>query len=183
MLDRARRIVEILRNSDRVRTATLLQQWQQLGRRSLFDVMASEGRLLAARRSRQRHVRRRPTGDCPDLVHGRGVLTPLRWIIGFFRSTHCSMSIDRCQITELPKIHDPRGNLTFIEGNVHVPFDIQRVYYLYDVPGGSSAAATPTKPAPVHHRHVRQLRRGAGRRQEQEACTSIAATRASTSAP
>ena len=47
------------------------------------------------------------------------------------------MSIDLCQILELPKIQDPRGNLTFIEGNVHVPFDIQRVYYLYDVPGGS----------------------------------------------
>ncbi len=48
-----------------------------------------------------------------------------------------TMSIDRCQIIELPKIHEPRGNLTFIEGGVHVPFDIQRVYYLYDVPGGS----------------------------------------------
>lgn len=47
------------------------------------------------------------------------------------------MSIDRCQVLELPKIHDPRGNLTFIESNVHVPFDIQRVYYVYDVPGGS----------------------------------------------
>jgi hypothetical protein len=47
------------------------------------------------------------------------------------------MSIDRCQIIELPKIHDPRGNLTFVEGGNHIPFDIQRVYYLYDVPGGS----------------------------------------------
>jgi dTDP-4-dehydrorhamnose 3,5-epimerase-like enzyme len=47
------------------------------------------------------------------------------------------MSIDSCQILDLPKIHDPRGNLTFIEGHVHVPFDIKRVYYLYDVPGGS----------------------------------------------
>ena len=46
------------------------------------------------------------------------------------------MSIDRCQIIQLPKIQDARGNLTFIEGTVHVPFDIQRVYYLYDVPGG-----------------------------------------------
>ena len=42
------------------------------------------------------------------------------------------MSIDRCKILDLPKIHDPRGNLTFIEGQSHVPFDIQRVYYLYD---------------------------------------------------
>ena len=42
-----------------------------------------------------------------------------------------------CRIIELPKISDPRGNLTFIEGERHVPFDIKRVYYLYDVPGGA----------------------------------------------
>jgi len=48
-----------------------------------------------------------------------------------------SMNIDRCQIVELPKIHDPRGNLTFVESNNQIPFAIQRVYYLYDVPGGS----------------------------------------------
>ena len=47
------------------------------------------------------------------------------------------MSIDQCKIIDLPKIQDPRGNLTFIEGGNHIPFDIQRVYYLYDVPGGS----------------------------------------------
>lgn len=46
-------------------------------------------------------------------------------------------SIDLCQVMELPKIHETRGNLTFIEGGRHVPFDIQRVYYTYDVPGGS----------------------------------------------
>lgn len=46
-------------------------------------------------------------------------------------------NIDACQMVSLPKISDPRGNLTFIEGGNHVPFDIQRVYYLYDVPGGS----------------------------------------------
>ncbi len=38
---------------------------------------------------------------------------------------------------ELPKISNAQGNLTFIEGNSHVPFDIRRVYYLYDVPGGA----------------------------------------------
>jgi dTDP-4-dehydrorhamnose 3,5-epimerase-like enzyme len=38
----------------------------------------------------------------------------------------------------LPKVDDARGNLTFIEGMDHVPFDIKRVYYLYDVPGGES---------------------------------------------
>lgn len=47
------------------------------------------------------------------------------------------MNIDLCKIIDLPKIQDPRGNLTFIESNNHIPFDIQRVYYLYDVPGGS----------------------------------------------
>lgn len=47
------------------------------------------------------------------------------------------MTIDKCQLIELPKIQDPRGNLTFIEGGNHVGFDIQRVYYLYDVPGGA----------------------------------------------
>ena len=47
------------------------------------------------------------------------------------------MSLDKCGIVELPKITDPRGNLTFVEGGGHIPFDIQRVYYLYDVPGGA----------------------------------------------
>jgi hypothetical protein len=35
---------------------------------------------------------------------------------------------------ELPRVQDPRGDLTFVEGNNHVPFDIRRVYYLYNVP-------------------------------------------------
>lgn len=47
------------------------------------------------------------------------------------------MNIDNCRIVDLPKISDPRGNLTFVEADRHVPFDIQRVYYLYDVPGGA----------------------------------------------
>lgn len=47
------------------------------------------------------------------------------------------MTLERCHLIDLPKISDPRGNLTFIEGSRHVPFDIRRVYYLYDVPGGS----------------------------------------------
>lgn len=47
------------------------------------------------------------------------------------------MSLSDCRMVDLPKISDPRGNLTFIEGQRHVPFDIQRVYYLYDVPGGA----------------------------------------------
>ena len=48
------------------------------------------------------------------------------------------MSLADCRIIQLPKISDPRGNLTFIEGLNHVPFEIARVYYLYDVPGGES---------------------------------------------
>ena len=47
------------------------------------------------------------------------------------------MSIKQCSTINLPKIADPRGNLTFIEGGRHVPFQIQRVYYLYDTPGGA----------------------------------------------
>jgi hypothetical protein len=50
------------------------------------------------------------------------------------------VGVEGCFITELPKIADPRGNLTFIEGGKHVPFEIQRVYYLYDVPGGAERA-------------------------------------------
>ena len=38
---------------------------------------------------------------------------------------------------EFPVIHDQRGNLSFVEQGEHIPFDIERVYYLYDVPGGA----------------------------------------------
>jgi dTDP-4-dehydrorhamnose 3,5-epimerase-like enzyme len=48
------------------------------------------------------------------------------------------LTLASCRIIELPRITDPRGNLTFIESNRHVPFEIQRTYYLYDVPGGES---------------------------------------------
>jgi len=47
------------------------------------------------------------------------------------------MPLEDCKIVELPKITEPRGNLSFIEGGNHIPFDIKRVYYLYDVPGGA----------------------------------------------
>lgn len=50
------------------------------------------------------------------------------------------MSLEDCRIIDLPKISDPRGNLTFIEGGHHLPFQIKRVYYLYDVPGGATRA-------------------------------------------
>ena len=51
------------------------------------------------------------------------------------------MLLNKCRIIELPKIMDQRGNLTFVEGGNHIPFDIKRVYYLYDVPGGSDRGA------------------------------------------
>jgi len=44
--------------------------------------------------------------------------------------------IDLCKIIDLPMIKNPKGNLTFIEGGRQIPFDIRRVYYLYDIPGG-----------------------------------------------
>ena len=60
------------------------------------------------------------------------------------------MNIDKCQIIELPKINEPRGNLTFVESDNHIPFAIQRVYYLYDVPGGSERGGHA-------HKELRQL--------------------------
>lgn len=47
------------------------------------------------------------------------------------------MNIQNCKLVELPKITDPRGNLSFIETGSHINFDIKRVYYLFDVPEGS----------------------------------------------
>lgn len=46
-------------------------------------------------------------------------------------------TIDDCVTLELPRVIDPRGTLTFVEGAHHIPFNIARVYYLYDVPGGA----------------------------------------------
>jgi len=60
------------------------------------------------------------------------------------------MGIENCRIIELPKITDTRGNLTFIESGRHIPFEIKRAYYLYDVPGGASRAAHA-------HRKLHQL--------------------------
>ena len=51
------------------------------------------------------------------------------------------MLLDKCEIIDLPMIHDARGNLSFIENGKHIPFDIKRIYYLYDVPGGAERGA------------------------------------------
>lgn len=58
--------------------------------------------------------------------------------------------ISDCKIIDLRKISDPRGNLTPIESFIDVPFQIQRVYYLYDVPGGSDRGGHA-------HRELKQL--------------------------
>ncbi|MDR3557136.1 MAG: FdtA/QdtA family cupin domain-containing protein [Syntrophobacteraceae bacterium] len=55
------------------------------------------------------------------------------------------MSLESCELIDLPKIQDPRGNLTFVEGHNHIPFDIKRVFYLYDVPGGAERAGHALK--------------------------------------
>jgi dTDP-4-dehydrorhamnose 3,5-epimerase-like enzyme len=51
---------------------------------------------------------------------------------------------------DLPRVKDPRGNLTFVESGRHVPFEIKRVYYLYDVPGGAERGGHA-------HKNLRQL--------------------------
>ena len=58
--------------------------------------------------------------------------------------------LDNVRILEFPKVSDPRGNLSFIEEAVHVPFAIKRVFYIYDVPGGASRGGHA-------HRHNRQV--------------------------
>ena len=48
------------------------------------------------------------------------------------------MTVENTKIIELPKFLDARGNLSFIEQNNHIPFEIKRTYWIYDVPGGES---------------------------------------------
>jgi len=48
------------------------------------------------------------------------------------------MTIDNCKIIELPKFLDERGNLSFAENLVQIPFEIKRTYWIYDVSGGES---------------------------------------------
>lgn len=55
-----------------------------------------------------------------------------------------------CKVIDLRKIQDPRGNLTPIEGGGDIPFDIKRIYYLYDVPSGESRGAHA-------HKELKQL--------------------------
>jgi len=55
------------------------------------------------------------------------------------------MNLNNYKLIDLPKIADTRGNLTFVEGGRHVPFDIKRIFYLYDVPGGADRAGHALK--------------------------------------
>lgn len=58
-------------------------------------------------------------------------------------------------IIDLPRIYDPRGSLTFVEQTHHIPFQIERVYWIYDVPGGESRGSHS-------HRNLHQLLVAAG---------------------
>lgn len=54
---------------------------------------------------------------------------------------HKKNTVFDCSILHLPKINSQTGNITVVENNINIPFDVQRVYYLYDVPGGEERAA------------------------------------------
>jgi hypothetical protein len=45
-------------------------------------------------------------------------------------------SVNDCALLPLSKIHNRAGNITIVEGRQNVPFDVRRIYYLYDIPGG-----------------------------------------------
>ena len=60
------------------------------------------------------------------------------------------MNSRKCKILELPKMTDPRGNLSFVEGSRHIPFEIQRIFYLYDVPSGATRAGHALRKQVAH---------------------------------
>jgi dTDP-4-dehydrorhamnose 3,5-epimerase-like enzyme len=60
------------------------------------------------------------------------------------------MNLNQCALFKLPCIHDPRGNLTFVESHRHIPFEIRRVYYLHDIPKGAERGGHA-------HRNLHQL--------------------------
>jgi len=60
------------------------------------------------------------------------------------------VGVHGCKVLDLPIVRAPEGNLTFVEGGEHVPFEIARIYYLYDVPGGAARGGHA-------HRSLRQL--------------------------
>lgn len=60
------------------------------------------------------------------------------------------MNWNEPQLIDIPIAHDQRGNLSVVEGGQLIPFDIKRLYYLYDVPGGATRGGHA-------HRELRQL--------------------------
>lgn len=54
------------------------------------------------------------------------------------------MTIKDVKLIELPRLMDPRGNLSFMEQNNHIPFDIKRTPWIYDVPGWNTSASKLT---------------------------------------
>src|SRR5262249_48682973 len=74
----------------------------------------------------------RPNGQSSDFDISQSVALPVAT-----PRNRPQGSLANCRIIDLPKVADPRGNLTFIEAGRHIPFEIKRVYYLYDVPGGA----------------------------------------------
>lgn len=55
------------------------------------------------------------------------------------------MQLTECRLIDLPKIDDPRGRLSVVEGGLHVPFEIKRVFYLQQVPEGATRAGHALK--------------------------------------
>jgi len=64
-------------------------------------------------------------------------------------------SVYDCVILPLNKIHNKAGNITIVEGQKNIPFDIKRIYYLYDIPGGENRGGHA-------HKELRQLIIAAG---------------------
>ena len=67
-------------------------------------------------------------------------MTSMKSRLSVKKSEGLGVSVDACRLIDLPRVTDGRGNLTFLESGRHVPFEIKRVYYLYDVPGGATRA-------------------------------------------
>ena len=56
-----------------------------------------------------------------------------------------NMDLNKPSVIDIPIVHDQRGNLSVVGGRGTVPFDIRRLYYLYDVPGGTMRGGMRTE--------------------------------------
>lgn len=50
-----------------------------------------------------------------------------------------------CSLYQLEKNHEEQGNLTYVYNGIHIPFDVKRVFYSYDIPGGEARGLMPIK--------------------------------------